>query len=185
MPAERNSHVRYLYNGRSGFVIRRFLIRRISRNVSTDYLYMATLQRTFHQLCKVMKKQLGFEVPEKVLLLRITSTIPPEHKTVRQIWDATPSAERNLSDFIECVQMAEKIDTFEKDHTAAFSMKCATDVKKGLSNATGRKRLPFKCRKCGKRGHMAEKCRSIEKGNKNSTKGLIASVFTSFSRNVS
>uniref|UniRef100_A0A5S6QG22 CCHC-type domain-containing protein n=1 Tax=Trichuris muris TaxID=70415 RepID=A0A5S6QG22_TRIMR len=156
------------------------------KDPNVSYLeYIVTLQRTFHQLCEETKKQLGFEIPEKELLLRITSTIPPEHKTVRQIWDATPPAERNLSDLIERLQMAEEIDKSEKDNAAAFSVKCATDVKKGLSNATGKRSFPFKCRKCGKRGHIAANCRSAEKGNTNSTTGFIASVFTSVSHHLS
>uniref|UniRef100_A0A5S6Q7N5 Uncharacterized protein n=1 Tax=Trichuris muris TaxID=70415 RepID=A0A5S6Q7N5_TRIMR len=116
------------------------------KDPNVSYLeYIATLQRTFHQLCEETKKQLGFEIPEKVLLLRITSTIPPEHKTVRQIWDATPPTERNLSDLIERLQMAEEIDKSEKDNAAAFSVKCATGVKKGPSKATGKQSFPFKC----------------------------------------
>uniref|UniRef100_A0A5S6QAU0 Retroviral polymerase SH3-like domain-containing protein n=1 Tax=Trichuris muris TaxID=70415 RepID=A0A5S6QAU0_TRIMR len=64
------------------------------KDANVSYLeYIATLQRALHQLCEEAKKQFGFEIPEKVLLLRITSTIPPRHKTVQQVWDATRSSQ--------------------------------------------------------------------------------------------
>ncbi|KFD45720.1 hypothetical protein M513_13398, partial [Trichuris suis] len=154
------------------------------KDPSVSYLeYIATVQRTFHHLCEETQKQLGFEIPEKMLLLRITPTIPPEHRTVRQIWDATPAAERKLSDLIERLQLAEEFDNSDQDG-AAFAVKStaqATSRKSPISNATGNgegKGFPFKCRKCGRRGHKASNCRLTKDRKSSKENGLKRGVVT-------
>ncbi|KFD56620.1 hypothetical protein M513_02296, partial [Trichuris suis] len=128
------------------------------KDPSVSYLeYIATVQRTFHHLCEETQKQLGFEIPEKVLLLRITSTIPPEHRTVRQIWDATPPAERKLSDLIERLQLAEEFDNSDQDG-AAFAVTSMAQ-KRTAGNLRFQTRL-----ETVKEGHFRSSVENVEDG---------------------
>lgn len=43
-----------------------------------------------------MAKQLRVDLPEQLLLLRITSTLPPEYAAFRQVWEATNLEERSI-----------------------------------------------------------------------------------------
>lgn len=61
-----------------------------------------------------MKKQLEVGLPEQLLILRITSTLPQEYSAFRQIWEATNLNERSMGVLVERLRMAEIHDTTDR-----------------------------------------------------------------------
>ena len=127
--------------------------------------HISALQRDFHDLSDEMNRQVNVKLPEQLLMLRITSTLPAEYNSFRQVWEATALNDRTMERLIERLRMVELHDSGKKDSSNAFAARADDKKKKGKNDKPKRDLKSIKCFRCQKFGHFQNRCEENKSAN--------------------
>lgn len=122
--------------------------------------HLSAMQRDFHELGDEMRRQYKVELPDQLLLLRMTSTLPSEYNSFRQVWEATALEDRTLDNLIERLRMVEIHDSSDKQTVSAFVSTSSEKKPNEKSNDFKKRKQKIICYKCNKAGHIAKYCRT-------------------------
>lgn len=110
-------------------------------------------------------KDCGDSVSETAIVTKILNTLPQKYRNVRQAWLSMDERKQTVKNLTARLQDEEQSLTILEEEQEALATMTLNTKKKSTPNAAKKKRFPFKCFSCHKRGHMSKDCYVLKQSN--------------------